>query len=117
MAELGSYKYCPIKFFEPGKCPKCNKYNLCVRGITVDYYVLDDNANPRAELTTEPNYITMCPDENCGFISGDYIPTPKGFKYVPPYDRGIYKNIIPLDIINENREERTFTGNPFAIEE
>lgn len=117
MGEIGSYAYCPIKFIEPGKCPKCRRVNLCVKALTMDYYILDDNANPRAEFSTTPQYLTFCPNPKCGFTSNSFYPTPKGFKYVPFYDRYCYDNIIPLDIINTNIEERTFEGNPFAIED
>lgn len=109
--------YCPIKKIEPGKCPKCLRMNLCVKSLTFDYFILDDNANPKGHWGTEPKYFTYCPDRNCGFTSDKFMLTPQGFKFVPDYDRYLYEDGAPFSLTGDNIKEKTFTGNPFALPE
>lgn len=112
----GSDRFFPIIHLIPGKCPICQRANLCIKAISVDYFVLDNNANPITEDSPETVYLTFCPDPKCGFSSKNFIPTEKGFKFVPEWDDPeLYKKKVPLDIINRNIQERTFTGNPFVV--
>lgn len=104
----------PLTFVKPGICPKCRRGKIAIRSIEMNYYVLDQNANPYLLDNVEGCYLAHCTE--CDYESTEWMPTSKGFKYVPPWDRYLYENKEPLDFVNDNIKEATFDGNPFIEE-
>ena len=104
----------PFIILKPGICPKCKKGRIAIRSIEMNYYILDQNANPYLIDTIEGCYLAHCTE--CDYESTDWIPTEKGFKFVPRWHRWEYENKIPLDLVNDNIKEVTFQGNPFIEE-
>lgn len=104
----------PLIILKPGICPKCRRGHIGIRSIDMNYYILDQNGNPYLVQSMEGCYLAHCTE--CDYESTDWMPTPDGFKYVAPWNKWMYKDKIPLDLVNEDIKEVTFTGNPFVEE-
>ena len=105
----------PIEIIPPNRCPKCRKGYIGIRSIEVNYYKLDANGNPYYLDGTEGQYLASC--TNCDYTSNNWFPTEKGFTFIAPWNQSaMLKDHLPLDLVNDHIEERTFKGNPFTTE-